>query len=224
MAATTPASPTGASGTKATAPDPQDTNGDGVFTERPAFATADTDPEDLRRTRFGDFDLTPEPGQELIPRNLGLGPSFFSVNLGISRSIAFGNVPGPANAAAKPAGAAPGGAAAAPAPSRNSARLRARAARSAWRPLVCRARGRPPAQPAGARPASGPSPEKKYTLTFSVNIQNLLNNTNLSQPIGNLSSPRFGESFSTAGSFGFGPSGSAAAGNRRIQLQVRFGF
>jgi hypothetical protein len=172
----------------------RDTNGDGLFTERPAFATAETDPEDLRRTRFGDFDLGPEPGQELIPRNYGIGPSFFSVNIGISRSFAFGNVPGPA-AAAKPAAAAPGGATAAA-----------------------------PAQPAGARPGSGPTPEKRYTLTFSVNIQNLLNNTNLSQPIGNLSSSRFGESFSTAGSFGFGPSGSAAAGNRRIQLQVRFGF
>ena len=172
----------------------RDTNGDGLFTERPAFATADTDPEDLRQTRFGDFDLSPDPGQELIPRNLGLGPSFFSVNLGISRSFAFGDVPAPANAA-KPGGPAPGGAtAAAPAPA------------------------------AGARPSGGPSPEKKYTLTFSVNIQNLLNNTNLSQPIGNLSSPRFGESFSTAGSFGFGPGGSAAAGNRRIQIQVRFGF
>ena len=171
----------------------RDTNGDGVFTERPAFATANTDPEDLRQTRFGDFDLTPDPGQELIPRNLGVGPSFFSVNLGISRSFAFGNVPAPANAA-KPAGAAPSAAAATPAPA------------------------------AGARPSGGPSPEKRYTLTFSVNIQNLLNNTNLSQPIGNLSSPRFGESFSTAGSFGFGPGGSAAAGNRRIQLQLRFGF
>jgi hypothetical protein len=61
-------------------------------------------------------------------------------------------------------------------------------------------------------------------LTFSVNIQNLLNHTNLANPVGNLSSPRFGESTATAGSFGFGPSGSAAAGNRRIQVQVRFGF
>jgi predicted DNA-binding transcriptional regulator YafY len=29
---------------------------------------------------------------------------------------------------------------------------------------------------------------------------------------------------STAGGFGFGPGGSAAAGNRRIQVQIRFGF
>ncbi len=166
----------------------RDTNGDGLFTERPAFATAQTDPENLRRTKFGDFDLAPVPGQELIPRNYGLGPSFFSVNLGINRSFAFGNIP----AAPAPAGAAKPANAAAPGNA--------------------------------AAPASGPSPEKRYTLTLSVNIQNLLNTTNLQNPIGNLSSPRFGESFSTAGGFGFGPSGSAAAGNRRIQIQVRLGF
>jgi hypothetical protein len=165
----------------------RDTNGDGLFTERPAFATAQTEAKNLRQPRFGDFDLAPAPGEALIPRNYGMGPSFFSVNLGISRSFAFGNVPAPAAAANPPAAAAPA--------------------------------------PSGAnRPASGPAPEKRYTVTFSVNIQNLLNNTNLSQPIGNLSSPQFGESISTAGSFGFGPSGSAAAGNRRIQIQVRFGF
>lgn len=164
----------------------RDTNGDGLFTERPAFATAQTDPENLKQTRFGDFDLAPAPGQELIPRNYGMGPGFFAVNIGISRAFQFGNMPSsPANAGpAKPANAAP----------------------------------------ANAAPANSPSPEKRYTLTFSVNIQNLLNNTNLSNPIGNLSSDRFGESFSTSGSFGFGPGGSAAAGNRRIQLQVRFGF
>ena len=171
----------------------RDTNGDGVFTERPAFATAATDPANLRKTRFGDFDLDPKPGQELIPRNYGVGPSFFAINLGMSRAFMFGDVPGAA-AAVAPAG---GGA---PAPAQGQA--------------------------AGARPSGGggPAAEKRYTLTFSVNILNLLNSTNLSNPIGNLSSPRFGESTSTSGSFGFGPSGSAAAGNRRIQLQVRFGF
>ena len=165
----------------------RDTNGDGLFTERPAFATAQTDPQNVRRTEFGDFDLAPAPGQELIPRNYGLGPSFFSVNLGINRSFAFGNIP------------------AAPAPASTGA-------------------AKPAAPGNAAAPASGAGPEKRYTLTLSVNIQNLLNTTNLQNPIGNLSSPRFGESFSTAGGFGFGPSGSAAAGNRRIQIQVRLGF
>lgn len=153
----------------------RDTNGDGVFTERPAFATAQTDPANLRQTRFGDFDLAPAPGQELIPRNYGMGPGFFSVNLGISRSISFGDVAGQAVAA----------------------------------------------QSGANKPASGPAPEKRYTVTFSINIQNLLNHTNLTNPIGNLSSPQFGQSISSAGGFG-GPGSSA--GNRRMQVQVRFGF
>ena len=166
----------------------RDTNGDGLFTERPAFATAQTDPANLRQTRIGDFDLSPAPGQELIPRNYGMGPGFFSVNMGISRSFAFGNVSAPAGVA-KPA-AAPAGA---------------------------------PAQAGGNRPGNAPAPEKRYTLTLSVNIQNLLNHTNLTNPIGNLSSPQFGQSISTAGGFG-GPGGSSAAGNRRMQVQIRFGF
>jgi hypothetical protein len=179
----------------------RDTNGDGLFTERPAFATTQTPLADLRKTKFGDFDLDPDPGQALIPRNYALGPAFFSVNLGISRSFAFGNVPGAA-AAVQPAAAAttaqkPSGNTPAPANASNAA---------------------------SPKPSAAPSPEKRYNVTFSVNIQNLFNRTNLSQPIANLSSPRFGESTSTVGSFGFGPSGSAAAGNRRIQLQVRFSF
>jgi hypothetical protein len=165
----------------------RDANGDGLFTERPAFATAQTDPANLRQTSFGDFDLAPAPGQELIPRNYGMGPGFFSVNMGISRSFSFGDVPGPAKAAAPPAAAG----------------------------------GAQPA-PAGAnKQGSGPAPEKRYTVTFSVNIQNLLNHTNLTNPIGNLSSPLFGQSISTAGGFG-GPGSNA--GNRRMQVQVRFGF
>src|SRR5258705_12267194 len=69
----------------------------GAFQIRPAFATAQTDPANLKRTRFGDFDLDPALGQALIPRNYGIGPSFFSVNIGISRAIAFGEVPAAAN-------------------------------------------------------------------------------------------------------------------------------
>ena len=80
-----------------------------------------------------------------------------------------------------------------------------------------------PAQAGANRPANAPAAEKRYTLTLSVNIQNLLNHTNLTNPIGNLSSPQFGQSISTAGGFG-GPGGSSAAGNRRMQVQIRFGF
>lgn len=163
----------------------RDANGDGVFNERPAFASDRTNPADLRRTRFGDFDVNPAPGQELIPRNYGTGPGFFSVNLGISRTFGFIDV-------AKPA-------AAAPAPQQGG--------------------GQGGAQAGPARQGGGPANEKRYNMTFSINIQNLLNRANLGQPVGNLSSPLFGESTSTSGNFG-----SSAAGNRRIQAQVRIAF
>jgi hypothetical protein len=63
---------------------------------------------------------------------------------------------------------------------------------------------------------------ERYNLTFSVIFQNLFNNVNLSPPVGNLSSPLFGQSVSTAGRSGFG--GQQAAGNRTVEAQLRFSF
>jgi hypothetical protein len=61
--------------------------------------------------------------------------------------------------------------------------------------------------------------EKRYRLNFSLQIENLLNRTNLAAPVGSLSSPFFGHSISTTGT-----AGSISAGNRRIETQVTFGF
>jgi hypothetical protein len=48
---------------------------------------------------------------------------------------------------------------------------------------------------------------------------------NLAAPVGNLSSPSFGESLGLGGTFGAGSGpGSAGAGNRRVYAQVRFNF
>jgi hypothetical protein len=78
------------------------------------------------------------------------------------------------------------------------------------------------------RGGGGSAAEKKYSLTFSVRFQNILNNVNLSNPNGSLTSPFFGTSTSLAGGFGgFGQGGgnpNAAAGNRRIELGLRFSF
>src|SRR5437870_12502707 len=75
--------------------------------------------------------------------------------------------------------------------------------------------------------ASGPAraPEaKRYTLQLSVNFLNLLNNVNLGTPVGNLSSPFFGQALNVTQYGGFGPSGSTGAGNRRIFAQLRLSF
>jgi hypothetical protein len=60
-------------------------------------------------------------------------------------------------------------------------------------------------------------------VTFSVNVQNLLNHSNLGSVIGNLSSPLFGQPSASAGRFGAG-GGNLGGGNRRVELQVRFSF
>jgi hypothetical protein len=53
---------------------------------------------------------------------------------------------------------------------------------------------------------------------------NLMNRVNPAAPIGNLSSPSFGESLSSASGFGRGPGGGGSAGNRVIELQLRASF
>lgn len=67
----------------------RDTNGDTAFSERPAFAT-DLSKPGVVVTPLGVFDPNPTPGQQIIPRNLGRGPAFFSVNLSFEKVIKFG--------------------------------------------------------------------------------------------------------------------------------------
>jgi hypothetical protein len=74
-----------------------------------------------------------------------------------------------------------------------------------------------------ARP-SGPPEAKRFTLQASVNFLNLFNNVNLGAPVGNLSSPFFGQALTVNQYGGFGPSGSQGAGNRRIFGQLRLSF
>jgi hypothetical protein len=187
-----------------------DTNGDRLFLERPAFASASTLPENLRSTPYGDFDINPAPGARIIPRNYGEGPGFFSVNLGISRAFGFGDLPGarPAAAAASgPRGGGGGGGVVAGGPRGSGA---------------AGGGGGGGQRGPGGGPGGAGGTEKRYNLTFSVNIQNLFNRTNLATPVGNLSSPLFGESLRTLG--GFGGGGNPAAGNRRVQASIRLNF
>ena len=66
--------------------------------------------------------------------------------------------------------------------------------------------------------------EKPYNLEFSVQIRNLFNRTNKGTPVGNLSSPLFGQPVSLAGGFGFGGGSGGQAGNRRVEFEVEFSF
>ena len=59
----------------------------------------------------------------------------------------------------------------------------------------------------------------RYALTFAIAARNVFNNVNVSQPIGNLGSPLFGESNGLVGRPYSDPTS-----NRRLDLQVTFSF
>ncbi|MGB8509513.1 MAG: TonB-dependent receptor [Pyrinomonadaceae bacterium] len=82
-----------------------DTNGDLMFTERPAFASNLNKPGVIV-TRFGAFDPNPDPGQQLIPRNLGQGPVFFLTILRASKTFTLGSAPAAQAASSDDAGPA----------------------------------------------------------------------------------------------------------------------
>jgi hypothetical protein len=68
----------------------RDTNGDGVFMDRPALTTNLSKPGVII-TPLGAFDPNPGPDQTIIPRNFGTGAGVMQVNLRASKSIRFGS-------------------------------------------------------------------------------------------------------------------------------------
>jgi hypothetical protein len=201
-----------------------DSNGDRLFTDRPALATSATLPQNLRVTPYGNFDIRPAAGTPLIPRNFGQGPGFMSVNMRVGKTWTFGDLPNSRRATA------------ASSTDQDSGGGRRRGGDTGGLGNISGGgRGGGGGGRGGGRGGggggglfggmSGPGPEKRYGLTLSVNFTNLLNQVNLIKPNGNLSSATFGQSLATAGGFGFGGGGgNSASANRRITAQVRFTF
>ncbi|MBI4454837.1 MAG: carboxypeptidase regulatory-like domain-containing protein [Acidobacteria bacterium] len=67
-----------------------DANGDTLLTDRPGFA-ADLIKDSAIVTPFGAFNPNPTPEKEIIPRNYGFAPGYFTVNLRLSRTFGFGS-------------------------------------------------------------------------------------------------------------------------------------
>jgi hypothetical protein len=215
----------------------QDLNGDRLFTERPSFAPAGVDCNNpganIVCTPYGNFNLRPAPGEALIPRNFGQGPGFLSVNMRISKTWNFGNLP---SAAGNQSGQDRGGRG----QRGGGGGGRGGSGGTAGVPRIPGAtgggggpRGGGGLSSIGGPPGGGGGAEaKRYSMQFSLNFQNILNHVNLSPPVGNLSSPFFGESLSLNGGFGGfggpggggGAGGGSGAGNRKITAQVRFNF
>jgi hypothetical protein len=202
----------------------QDLNLDRQFNERPTFAQLNAYCTNLP-SRCTSFDYT-STSNEFIPRNYGNGPGSISVNLRVSRTFTWGGERpssaansrrgGDQNAKRGGAGGAGGG--------RGGPSIGGAAASAAG--------GGGQHGPGGGGPGmmmmggGGGGGAGKYSLTFSINAQNVFNHVNLSTPVGNLTSPNFGQSLGLAGGFGGfgGPGGSSGAGNRRIYANLRFTF
>jgi hypothetical protein len=67
----------------------RDTNGDTLLTERPALAVHLNSPGTVI-TRFGALDPNPTPSEEIMARNYGRAPGYFTVNVRLSRVFGFG--------------------------------------------------------------------------------------------------------------------------------------
>lgn len=188
-----------------------DNNGDTQFNDRPAFATDLNRQCDFGtpgnpaigpcvvRTTFGDFDRQPIAGQTIIPRNYGRGSDFFNVNLRASKTFGFGGKKAEGTAPAQGQGGGGGGGG-------NRGGMGG------------------PFGGGGGNRGGGDDEDSPYELEFSVNIRNIFNRTNKGTPVGNLRSPFFGRSLSSAGGFGFGGGGGQSAGNRRVEFEVQFSF
>ena len=198
-----------------------DTNYDSVFFERPTFsALADRCRVLALSDSFCDIAGVANPDNTVIPRNYGLGPGNFVVNLNVTKTFGFG---GGSDRSAKTTGDAGQGGS-----DRGGNRGGRGGGRSPGGPMGGGG-GRGPGGPMGGGMFGGGDNRKPYNLTFGLNVQNLFNTVNLAQPVSTLSSPTFGRARSTGGGFGFfggggGGGGGGGSANRRIDLSVRFTF
>ena len=176
--------------------------------QRPTYATASTPLGNQFQTPWGVVDTVPQPGEKVIPANLGRGPAAVAVNLRISRGFGFG----PETSSSRTPDGGPGG-----------------PGGPGGGPDGGGRRGGPPG--GGLGPGGlgggggrggmfgGAGTGRKYSLNFSVQALNLFNNINYGGPNGTVGTKRFDQSTTLAG--GIFSTGSAA---RRIFAQVIFSF
>jgi hypothetical protein len=176
----------------------QDSYGDAVFNTRATVGNCSVGTTGLKQTPYGCFNLVTLPGVPVIPIDDATGPGRFTLNVRFSKTFGFG---AKKEAAGGPGG--PGGGMFGRGPGGGGPR----------------GGGGGGGGDRGGGMFGGAPSNYRYNLTFSVNARNIFNNVNVSNPVGNLSSPIFGESNGLAG----GPFSSSTA-NRRIDLQVSFNF
>ncbi len=179
----------------------QDLYQDSIFNTRATLGTCTPGATGVKATPYGCFNLTTQPSQAVIPINFAEGPGRFTLNLRLSKTFGFGKKAEATNSG--PGGPGAGGT----------------FGRGPGGPGDRGPRGGGGGGDRGGGMLGGAPSNSRYNLTFSVAGRNIFNNVNVATPIGNLSSPLFGQANGLAG----GPYSSSTA-NRRIDLQVSFNF
>lgn len=209
----------------------RDNNNDDSFTDRPAFASPG-DPGAVV-TAFGVFNPNPTTLDEIIPRNFGQGPGYFSVDMNVSKTFGFG--PPPNNwgrAAVQGQGQQQGDQQNQNKQGRNNRGGNTRggnnqnrgnaggAAATGGSQMIMRGNpggggfGGP-----GGFGGFGGDTKHKYSVTVDLRAQNVFNITNLGTFNGVL--PQFREGVLQASRFG---TATRAINPRRVELSLRFNF
>jgi hypothetical protein len=82
-----------------------------------------------------------------------------------------------------------------------------------------------PFSTSGGGQNGGGSRSRRYTISLSMSVRNILNHNNPGPIIGNIASPRFGQANQPYGVGILGGTGfSESANNRRLEMQARFNF
>jgi hypothetical protein len=170
----------------------QDLNGDSIFNDRPAVAGAAAAGPNIVATEFGTFNIAPAAGEAVLPVNYLTGPGQFAMNARISKTFGFGKVAGGE-------GGFGGG------------HYHRRGGGLGGRGLT--------GGGGGDFFGHGSAENHRFQVEVGAMVHNLFNKVNLGTPIGNVTSPLFGQSVSLASGF-FG--GNAA--NRSINFFLRFSF
>jgi hypothetical protein len=142
------------------------------------------------QTALGIFNVDPVSGEQLVPVNDLFGPGQFSLNARLSKTFGFGKEVGG------------GGGGGFHGHGRGDGGLGGRGLSSG-----------------GGGPRFGGNSDRRYQLELGLMAHNVFNKVNLGTPVGNITSPYFGQSNSLAG--GFFNNQSA---NRSINLFLRFSF
>lgn len=191
-----------------------DNNGDLNFVERPTFAQLAN--ACVKNNITASFcNVTGFDPAAIIPKNFGVGSSAFTSSVRINRTFSFGKeaatrADGGGNRGGGAGGAGGGG-------NRGGG----------GGPQMVMMGGGGGGDRGGMMGGfGGGGGRRPYNLNLSMQVTNPLNKVNLNNPVGNITSFRFGQSTATSGSFGgfggFGGGGTTA--NRRIELQARFSW